>query len=56
MQYVKKENPEYRFISYVDSQGKENAFWRLKNYWNFEIWNDEWNWINKYYMIINILY
>lgn len=29
--YVKRENPEYRFISYLDSQGRENAFWRLKN-------------------------
>jgi len=30
MPYVKKENPEYRFISYIDSHGIKNAFWRLK--------------------------
>ena len=29
---IKKENSDFRFISFIDSKGKENAFWRLKNY------------------------
>jgi len=30
--YIKKDNPDYRLISYFDSKGIENAFWKLKNY------------------------
>lgn len=28
---IHKDNPEYRFIKFTDSRGKENTFWRLKN-------------------------